>query len=273
MNNSLLDDCSYNGCDYVVEAESIRRAPPQQKFTYENYDFVAWDIHHPVRIALGLTKKQMDLASFTDTYHYTDTIRCLQFEGAWFDYEFTDEQWLKCEEMQKIELTLMFTTATRRLFLSRMMRRPMKHMQTKVEAALGLASDDQLKFMVYSAHDDQVDNMMVWLNPNNYEMDFVLFASTVFFELSYSKACLAATPSEDCFHVDILYNGVKLDLNRCTGSTVSDTGCSYKDFKAYMASVWYTGPFQENLDLACSQTYTAGDNSNPDSLFNRFLTF
>jgi hypothetical protein len=128
MNNSVLDDCSYNGCQYVVEAESIRRAPPQQKFTYEKYDYVAWDIHHPVRIALGLTEKQMDLATFTDTYHYTDTIRCLQFEGAWFDYEFTDEQWLKCEEMQKIELTLMFTTATRRLFLSRMMRKPMKHM-------------------------------------------------------------------------------------------------------------------------------------------------
>lgn len=180
MNATVRDDCSYNGCSYVVEAESTRRDPPYQKWTYEKYDYVAWDIHHPVRVALDLTKKQIDLATFTDTYHYTDTIRCLQFEGVSFPYEFTDEQWLKCEEMQKIELTLMFTEPTRRLFLSRMMRKPLRMMQRKVEVALGqiqASAQDDLKYMVYSAHDDQVDNMMVWLNPTNYEMDFVLFSS------------------------------------------------------------------------------------------------
>ena len=91
-----------------------------------------------MRAALNLTALQIDTATFTDTYHYTDTIRCLQFEGVWFNYTFTDEQWLECEEMQKIELTLMFTTPTRRLFLSRMMRKPLQHMRTKVDEALGL---------------------------------------------------------------------------------------------------------------------------------------
>lgn len=80
--------------------------------------------------------------------------------------------------MQKIELTLMFTTPTRRLFLSRMMRKPLAYMKQKVDQLLGIATTSTtLKYMVYSAHDDQVDNMMVWLNPTNYEMDFVLFAS------------------------------------------------------------------------------------------------
>jgi len=80
--------------------------------------------------------------------------------------------------MQKIELTLMFTTPTRRLFLSRMMRKPLAYMKQKVDQLLGLATTSTpLKYMVYSAHDDQVDNMMVWLNPTNYEMNFVLFAS------------------------------------------------------------------------------------------------
>ena len=77
INPSLKDDCSYNGCSYVVEAETIRRNPPQEKYTYEDYDYVALDIHEPVRIALDLTELQIDTATFTDTYHYTDTIRCL----------------------------------------------------------------------------------------------------------------------------------------------------------------------------------------------------
>jgi hypothetical protein len=147
--------------------------------------------------------------------------------------------------MQKIELTLMFTTPTRRLFLSRMMRKPLAYIKQKVDQLLGLATTSTpLKYMVYSAHDDQVDNMMVWLNPTNYEMNFVLFASSVFFELSYSKNCIASTPTIECFHVDVIYNGVKLELSGCQGSTVDPTGCSYADFVTYMNSIWYTGPDQ-----------------------------
>ena len=115
---------------------------------------------------------------------------------------------------------------------------------------------------------------MVWLNPNNYEMDFVLFASTVFFELSYSKECIySPISSEACFHVDIIYNGVKLDLSGCIGSTVSETGCSYPDFVAYMKSIWYTGASAEDLDLACAQEYNPESATNPNHLFDRFLFF
>lgn len=110
--------------------------------------------------------------------------------------------------------------------------------------------------MIYSAHDDQVDNMEVWLNPQNYEMDFVKFASQVFFELSYSKECIASeSAGEDCFHVDILYNGADLSLSECSGSVVSETGCSYTHFKDLMHNIWYNGQDADNLDLACEQTY------------------
>ena len=67
-----------------------------------------------------------------------------------------------------------------------------------------------LKYMIYSAHDTQVDNMEFWLDPSDYEMDYVLFASQVFFELKFSKECLAEHNSVDCFWVDILYNNVPL---------------------------------------------------------------
>jgi len=28
---------------------------------------------------------------------------------------------------------------------------------------------DKVKYMIYSAHDDQLVNSMIWLNPSNYE--------------------------------------------------------------------------------------------------------
>ena len=74
--------------------------------------------------------------------------------------------------------------------------------------------------------------MEVWLAPQNIEMDFVKFSSQVFFELSYSKECVASdSAGEDCFHVDIFYNGKNLSFSECSGSDVSETGCSYTDFK------------------------------------------
>ena len=44
--------------------------------------------------------------------------------------------------------------------------------------------------MIYSAHDTQVDNMEYWLNPSDYQMEYILFASNIFFELKYSESCL-----------------------------------------------------------------------------------
>ena len=61
-------------------------------------------------------------------YHYTDTIRCLKFEGVPMNWSFTDRTWLDAEEMQKIVLTNMFTDSARSLTFSRMMRKPLMHM-------------------------------------------------------------------------------------------------------------------------------------------------
>jgi len=38
---------------------------------------------------------------------------------------------------------------------------------------------DLVKYMIYSAHDDQIVNTMDWLNPSNYEMDFAPFAANI----------------------------------------------------------------------------------------------
>ena len=86
----------------------------------------------------------------------------------------------------------MFDKDARRLVFSRMLRRPIALMQKSIDCSLGrdtcenpdqevndLTSmfTDNLKYMVYSCHDDQLSNIMEWLNPNNVHMEWILYAS------------------------------------------------------------------------------------------------
>ena len=191
-------------------------------------------------------------------YLYTDTIRSLKFEGVYMDWSFTDRTWLDAEEMQKIELTNMFTDATRSLTFSRMMRKPLLHMKHKVAEATGakletladLHYDPRLKYMIYSAHDDQVTDMMWWLNENDYDWEAVRFSPQVVFELSHETTCNAA--DESCFGVRVFYNGSGLTL---PGVPHDNFLMKYTDFMDYMQSIWYDGV--GDLNSACYQPFVA----------------
>lgn len=51
-------------------------------------------------------------------------------------------------------------------------------MQARVDSLLKVKNDeDPMRYMVYSAHDDQISNMFEWLTSNNLEMDYFLYAS------------------------------------------------------------------------------------------------
>ena len=110
---------------------------------------------------------------------------------------------------------------------------------------------------IYSAHDTNVDNMLVWLTQDHNSFDYVPFASQVTFELKYSPECVENSPTEDCFGVAILYNGLPMEFpNKCAGGdgfSDDQSGCTYTDFKQLMQSIWYKGKPVEsaNLDLAC----------------------
>lgn len=128
-------------------------------------------------------------------YDYSDAYVAMEFEGLPFvqDNTFDKNSYYEMRTMQKIELVGMFTMDTRRLAFSRVLRKPLIAMQTRVDELLGLTNgvSSQLRYAIYSGHDDQISNMMEWLHPNNYAMDYVLYASQVVFELKYDDVCLA----------------------------------------------------------------------------------
>lgn len=67
-----------------------------------------------------------------------------------------------------------------------------------------------LKYMLYSDHDDQIDNMWLWLNPTNFEFDYIKYASTAIFELRYNEECLKSKRNNSCFWFNVRANGQDL---------------------------------------------------------------
>jgi len=97
--------------------------------------------------------------------------------------------------------------------MSRMLRKPIGIMKQKVSSILSQNSESQnddkkqvpAKFMVYSAHDTQIVNMMAFLQKDFY---YTPFSSNVIFELKYSQQCLASDDaSEACFSVSVAFDG------------------------------------------------------------------
>lgn len=152
----------------------------------------------------------------------------------------------------------MFDRESRMLTFSRLMRKPIAEMQNRVDSMLGLDSgkESNLRYAVYSAHDDQISNMMEWMHPNNVALDYIIYASQIVFELKYDEECLEddTTASEDCFDIAIINNGRHLGFDLCADSAQADgTGCSFKDFKKQFESIWYDGAHKDDLDEACFQ--------------------
>lgn len=164
----------------------------------------------PLEEALDVTQEYIDSIQVWHDYQMmTDTVVALDFEG-YPEHEsyFSDEQWETLNEYQKVWLTDDFA-AGNSLMMSRMLRKPLALMKTHVESILGRTSiadrEEALKFVMYSAHDTQVVNMMNFLAKDIY---WTPYASTVIFELKYSASCLEGdNASEDCFGVSVVFNG------------------------------------------------------------------
>jgi len=197
----------------------------------------------------------MAAADFNTVYQYSDAYVAREFEGLSFPADtFTDNSYLEMRNLQKIELAWMFTQDTRALAFSRMMSKPITEMQSKVDSLLSQTPESALKYMIYSAHDDNITNIMKWLHPLDVEMDYILYSSQVVFELKYDSTCLQTTKNESCFRVNTRWNGNELKLNGCKNSYDSDgVGCSYTDFKAFMGFIWYDSNLAVDLDKACTE--------------------
>lgn len=213
---NIADDVAYSGCTYAKSEITQRR---NDNANYIDYWWVANFVKEPLAEGLGVDDDVMEAADFPGVYDFSDSYVAREFENlplAKYD-TFDANTYLEMRALQKIDLTYMFSRNTRRLVFSRILRKPLEEMGLRVDRLLNrINSTSPLRYIVYSAHDDQISNMMEFLHPTNVQMDYVKFASQVTFELYYDEECISSTnASEECFSIKVYNNGELLELKEC----------------------------------------------------------
>jgi len=93
-----------------------------------------------------------------------------------------------------------------------------------------------LRYVLNSGHDDQVSNLLWWMDPLDYEWTDIPYASSVHYELHYDSECVKqANRSEACFTVEVSHDGKPLKFDTCIDNNTNRGSksqiCSYPDFK------------------------------------------
>ena len=132
-------------------------------------------------------------------------------------------------------------------------------MAKKIQTIWSGAEDTEVKYMIYSAHDDTVLNLLRFFKV---DFDWVPFASNVVIEMKYSQQCVDGytTDFESCFGVSIRSNGVPLRFEdqgcQGFGDLFSLDGCTFIQFNKMVATNWYSGESADDLNAACLREAT-----------------
>lgn len=118
------------------------------------------------------------------------------------------------------------------------------------------------KFLSYSTHDWTVSQLLLFFDADNGHFDVIPFASSVIMELHSSDEC----SNEDCFWVEVIYNGVHLEFseeceeaNRCTLPEFM----SMIEFKGFVNT-------RTHYTHECAKKWSPNSNSMQNFLYRHF---
>jgi hypothetical protein len=79
----------------------------------------------------------------------------------------------------------------RQIVVTKELRDPMKIIEDKVSMILNVTdSNNSLKYLMYSSHDDSLANTLLFLNPSNLDLAQIQFSASLYLELHYDDECL-----------------------------------------------------------------------------------
>mmetsp|Transcript_15926 Transcript_15926/g.15340 ORF Transcript_15926/g.15340 Transcript_15926/m.15340 type:complete len:121 (-) Transcript_15926:298-660(-) len=106
----------------------------------------------------------MDDMIYPDYQMYTDELTCEFYDGSPERYPFTVEEKFDIMMVNKADLTQTFPGDTYVLWGSRMMRVPLQKLQERLEKVYADSAQPQdLKYVLYSAHDIQLANLIKFM--------------------------------------------------------------------------------------------------------------
>ncbi|CDW80941.1 histidine acid phosphatase family protein [Stylonychia lemnae] len=249
--------------------ESCPKADDESSYNYnKNAEKIFADVSSyivpSIRKALGksqnMTDDEISKLDFKGCYRIQDKIKGYTFEGYPHSYFLSTEQCSLSRNTQKWVLTLPLGDDGRQLSMTKLMLKPLKYMQDRVDSLIKNSGDtkdnkNDLKYVINSAHDDQISNMLLWLNPHNYDFIDVPYSSNIYFELFYDSDCITSKKDETCFSVHVLHEGKPLSFDTCLDGNnqrgSKSLTCSYSDFKAHIEKI----KFQGDILQKCQEQY------------------
>ena len=76
-------------------------------------------------------------------------------------------------------------------------------------------TNDSLKYLMYSSHDDSLANTLIFLNPLNLDLASIPFAASLYLELHYDDECLKNLKDRSCFTLHAFHNNRPLKFASC----------------------------------------------------------
>jgi hypothetical protein len=121
----------------------------------------------------------------------SDLLVAENFEGIPKRYPFDAEQWYYMKYMLMLVGTVPVLENDRQIVVTKELRDPMKIIEDKVSMIInGTDSNDSLKYLMYSSHDDSLANTLLFLNPSNLDLAQIQFSASLYLELHYDDECL-----------------------------------------------------------------------------------
>lgn len=101
---------------------------------------------------------------------------------------------------------------------------------------------------MYSAHDDNIANSLMFLQPYNYDFSYIPYSSSLLFELHYDSDCVSIKKDRSCFKLMIYHDNTPLKFEACLDAnskrgSKSDI-CLIDDFLQYFNKIKFNGDIE-----------------------------
>ena len=167
---------------------------------------------------------------------YSDMVFAERYEGIAQNINWTSEDLIVVNRMLKAVLLRPFDDKARSVWVTKQLSKPMQefmwisnHMHVK-----------QPRYRLYSAHDTNVANFLMQINPS-FQFKYIPYASNIYFELHKMGGDVHSGREHRA--VRVVYNGKPLYLERCGGHTMCPIELFFDHMREYL--------FKGDLKKAC----------------------
>lgn len=191
-----------------------------------------------------------------------DELVCEKFEGAPSRYNFTEFEWQMVVLSNKPVLIKTFDDKARKLMDTRLMRFPLSTLSARLSSLIsGTEKNTDMRYVLYSAHDTQIANLLEFFSFDDFHYTAVPFTSQFYLEVYANEDCMNQHASDEqaiyssCVRVHMTFQGQQLKVKTCLESNkqrgVESEDCFYSDFLEHMHSISQEG----DLDALCYQPF------------------